>query len=448
MAKLAAPVVVVPGITASYLRDSYDLPPEVVWSVLRKDFERVALHPDDLRFEAREPARVLADQVFEIAYKELISELRHNLAEKDDKPVPVYPFAYDWRQPLATIEEELSAFIDEVADRTRLLRHYDADGYSADPVVNLVGHSMGGLVIAGCLRNRANSGARVRVAKVATLASPFRGSFEAVLKIVTGTANLGGSDSASREREVARLTPALYHLLPSFPGALTDPSGAPVNLSLFDPDIWQPGVVKTIAEYVRLHGLNKKDQQQQATELFSGLHQMARAHRERLESFALSDAGLAATDWLCVVGVGAKTRVRLRLRGTDSRPEFDLASEDRLDEWREKPDSNPPTPLNSALTGDGTVPFQGAVPAFLRLENLVCVCPSDYGYWEVADRVLTSAAGFHGILPNMDMLHRLIVRHFTGRPDKHGNTWGRPAPGVSGKNWAPPIAGLKDKSAD
>jgi hypothetical protein len=38
----------------------------------------------------------------------------------------------------------------------------------------------------------------------------------------------------------------------------------------------------------------------------------------------------------------------------------------------------------------------------------------------------------------MDMLHRLIVRHFTGRPDTRGNTWGRPVPGVS--NWQPPLA--------
>jgi hypothetical protein len=97
------------------------------------------------------------------------------------------------------------------------------------------------------------------------------------------------------------------------------------------------------------------------------------------------------------------------------------------------------------MTGDGTVPFEGAVPRFLALENLVCVTPDDYGYWAVADRVLSSQAGFHGILPNMDLLHRIIVSHFTGRPDTHGNTWRRPAPGVAPEAWQPPIPGLRIK---
>jgi hypothetical protein len=95
---LPNPVVVVPGITANYLRDEYVLPPEIVWSVMTKEYERASLHPDNLRYEAIEPARVRPDQLFEVAYKELIEELKHNLREREDRPVPVYPFAYDWRQ--------------------------------------------------------------------------------------------------------------------------------------------------------------------------------------------------------------------------------------------------------------------------------------------------------------------------------------------------------------
>jgi hypothetical protein len=94
------------------------------------------------------------------------------------------------------------------------------------------------------------------------------------------------------------------------------------------------------------------------------------------------------------------------------------------------------------LTGDGTVPFEGAVPSFLKEENLVCVTPDDYGYWELQDRAMTKIAGFHGILPNMNMLHRMIVRFFTNRSDYHKNTWGRRAPGVA--RWNPPIQ-LREK---
>ena len=130
---LTYPVVVVPGITATYLRDEYQLPPELVWGVLDKDYERVALHPDNLRYEAREPARVVADYIFEVAYEELVEELRYNLKERDDEAVPVYPFAYDWRQPLEVIEQELAGFVDEVIERTKLIKRYHKAGYADDP---------------------------------------------------------------------------------------------------------------------------------------------------------------------------------------------------------------------------------------------------------------------------------------------------------------------------
>ena len=91
------------------------------------------------------------------------------------------------------------------------------------------------------------------------------------------------------------------------------------------------------------------------------------------------------------------------------------------------------------LTGDGTVPFEGAVPSFLKPENLVCVTPDDFGYWEFQDKIISKAAGFHGMIPNMNMIHRLIVRHFTGRKDYHGNTWGRSVPGVTKDKWQPPM---------
>ena len=154
--------------------------------------------------------------VFGTPYGSFIEELRHNLTEHGDKPVPVYPFPYDWRQPLDIVEQQLDTFVTEVIARTSLMRHYHDAGFDELPKVNLVGHSMGGLIIAGYLQRR---GVAAPVEKVATLGSPFRGSLEAPIKVVTGTASLGPDSSPnSREREAARLTPALYHLLPSLAG--------------------------------------------------------------------------------------------------------------------------------------------------------------------------------------------------------------------------------------
>src|SRR5258708_5492694 len=193
---LPNPVILVPGITASYLTDLYPIPPDTLWAVITKEYERAALHPDDLKamlpatgrsYEAAEPAMVRSGQPFDIAYKELVEELRHNLRAKEDEPVPVFAFGYDWRQPLEAVENELVEFIEEVRRRTSLMRHYNKQGYGKDSKVNLIGHSMGGLLIASCL---ARFGQKLPVDKIVTLASPFQGSLEAVIKVTTGTANL------------------------------------------------------------------------------------------------------------------------------------------------------------------------------------------------------------------------------------------------------------------
>lgn len=428
--QLPDPVVLVPGITASALRDEYTLPPETIWSALTKEYERVALHPDDLRYETIEPARVAADQVLGIAYKELIEELRHNLREHQYESVPVYPFAYDWRQPLALTEVQLGGFIDEVIARTKLLRHYQNDEtWIKDPCVNLIGHSMGGLVIAGYL---AQAGKKARVAKVATLATPFRGSFEAVIQVATGTANLGTGAPSSREREAARVTPALYHLLPTCAGLTVE--DRPTSKSLFERDLWQQSILDSLEEYVRLYAVDRKKPKEQAERLFSAMLKQAKNHNSLVEKFRVTDAGLSEKDWLCIAGVNSVTRIALNIVSKNGKPQFDFRGSDRDDKWA-PPDSD----VQSLATGDGTVPFPGAVPSFIPVQSIVCVTPEDYGYWEIQDRLTSGIAGFHGILPNMDMLHRLLVRFFTGRRDTRKNTWGRRAPGVQPGDWDPPL---------
>jgi pimeloyl-ACP methyl ester carboxylesterase len=432
---LARPVIVVPGITASYLDDHYALPPETIWSVLTKEYERAALHPDQLQLEAIEPALIRAGQLFEIAYKELIEELRHNLRDKEDRPVPVYPFSYDWRQPLEIAARDLARFVEEVIERTKLMRNYHRDGYADDPKVSLIGHSMGGLVIAHYL-DQARQNAKVD--RIVSLATPFRGSFEAVLKVTTGTADLGTSAPSSREREAARVTPALYHLFPDIDGALVvdDPT---IPKDLFDPATWQASIVDTIEEYIRLHGLTPGDRKERARQLFAGLLAAAKAARERLNAFRLPMAGLTEDRWMCVVGVDTKTRVKLEVRKVGGSPEFVLRGEHRLNRWKDGIDAS-----EREQTGDGTVPLPGAVPTFLPRETIVCVRPDDYGYWEWGDQATTAIGGFHGILPNMNMLHRLIVRYFKNRPDHYQSTWGRPLPGVDRDAWKPPLRGGLD----
>jgi hypothetical protein len=432
------PVIFVPGIMGSALRDEYTLDPETVWSpfkMMLKRYDRITLHPDDPRYEVMEPARVVADKAFEICYSEFIEELRHNLSPSSDQPVPVYSFAYDWRRPLKDLGNQLAAFIDEVIDRTRLMRHYaqanpsyGTDGFPAK--VCLVGHSMGGLVISSYLAGSGFS----KVDRVATVCTPFKGSLEAVAKVVVGTGALGGNPGSSREREAARMTPALYHLVPSFQGAVLADPGSPSDL--WQLATWQKEVVETIAGFIQSNGVQPGDNdpasaKARAEVLLSAFLKEAQDNRSTIEQVHPPEG-----QWMSIVGLGSQTRVHMGISGQGPAVRFDLSESAHVkDAWTDD--------RTQVETGDGTVPYLGACPTFLKTEQLVCVCPDDYGFWEVADKGLSAAAGFHPMIMNMNLVQRLVTSFLKG--SAQGEIWGRPAPGVSSGAWMPPIQGLTPK---
>lgn len=385
---LPCPVIVVPGVTATDLRDLYPLPADKIWGTFTRVYERVGLHPEDQRYEATLPAQVRPDQPFEMAYKEMVLDLRHNLSQRADRPVPVYVFGYDWRQPLEITQRQLAAFVSEVINKTCLTRHYVSDGYPAAPRVNLVGHSMGGMVIAGYLSDCVKAGTDPRVNRVATICTPFRGSLNAVQQMITGT----GSD---REREAARLTPTLYYLLPSFEEGIHLAPDVP-GKSLFDPGVWQNSVRDSIREAIRLRGSGAmKADNDSAREILTRLLEAARNHRQSLEALNLEEAGLDPEDWLCIVGVGEDTRTRLTVvrKGDDTRFELNVGEV-------------PP----GLATGDGTVPLAGAAPPFAGVEQ-VRFSAGDFGFLELKDKGLTLVAGLHGIIPNMNKVHTALRDH-------------------------------------
>jgi len=434
MTTLACPVIFLPGIMGSALRDQYPVTPETVWSpfkLLIKDYDRVTLHPSDPRYELNEPARVAADQVFDLIYGEFIEELRHNLSPQADQPVPVFPFAYDWRQPLETVESALADFVGEVIERTKLLKHYHDAGFGTAKFpaqVNLAGHSMGGLIIAGYVQKRGMDAVNL----VATMGSPFRGSLEAVAKTAVGVAALGTAAGNSREREAARMTPALYYLLPSFAGAVQAEPGLADDLFL--PEAWQPGILGSLSSFIRIYAVDASNPDDQARGLLQRMLDGAWKYRTRLERLRLKDS----RKWLCLVGVNARTRVRVRIeKDEDGKPWFDLSDNDVLDQWTAA------APSARTLTGDNTVPYLGARAKFIPTEQVVCVTPGDFSFWEFKDRALETA-GLHSALPNMNLVQRLVVSHFKGAP--YGEVWGRPAPDLdSGTAWDPPIPGLPPK---
>jgi len=427
---LPNPVILLPGITGTELVDFYPLDPSDVWKLTNQNYERVKLHPDSLKYEAMQPSRILPTRAFEIPYGELVEQLRFELSPRKDTPVPVFVFPYDWRQNLNETEQALDSFIEEVIERTKLLKHYHSRGYAQDPKVNLIGHSMGGLIIGGYLERH---GSKKRVGKVATLGTPFQGSHEAVARVITGIDLLGNVVSPSRERESARVTPGLYHLLPSYAGAVRVDNSA-LGENLFDIQNWQPSILKTISAYAKNYGLGLLTPEQ----IFGNMLTAAKAHRDRVNGLQLSvpQNGLTSRDWLCIAGIGSPTRVQTLITTKQRKPYFDIVEgRDIQNDWN----SHNPT---GTKTGDNTVPYEGAKPKFLPTEELVCITSEDFSFWELKDRAIEKAAGLHGAMPLMNLVQKLVQSHFQASPVE--GVHGRPAPDIQGA-WQPPIPGLKQR---
>ena len=254
------------------------------------------------------------------------------------------------------------------------------------------------------------------------------------------------TESGSREREASRITPALYHLVPRFQvqlkagvqDAVVDQNGAGVDM--FQSSSWQKGVMESLAEFIRMYAVNPpknlKDRMTRAEALLQQMLDDADTYRTALDGLSLSAAsnGLQKSSWLRIAGVDADTRIRLELKSG----RFSLSSADRVNRWTD--------PDDRILTGDGTVPLAGAVPEFLKPNNVVCVRPDDLGYWEIGDRAMLGAVGFHGLLPKVNLVQRLVTAHLRGKSGRNDkNIWGQPMPGVSKGSWSPAIQELQIK---
>lgn len=449
------PVILVPGIKGTELTDEYTTDREAVWSVLasmRRDYKRLALHPDNRRYERIEPARIAAGAVFNVIYEQFLKGLRHELSPREDLPTPVFAFSYDWRRDLDGLQADLEGFIDEVIERTLLLRHYYQSDYRRNPRVHLVGHSMGGLIIAGYLAQRGAA----RVAKVATIATPFRGAASAVLYIATGQASIMSMDVSPSEREVARMLPSMYHLLPGYDGALQWPGG--LARSFYRPLAWQPSVYQTIAEYIRIYSRSETSENAllaerlvAAARILRSLLDAARRHRSGVDALDLDDAGMTSADWLCIAGIGEPTVDRIVARTStlpdpsafalaglfeDGRAiEIDLHASGPVDTWDPTRHDAP-----GARTGDSTVALAGATPEFLPIERMVSVTRHHYAWWELSDRVINGVVDLHAALPRMNAVQSMVIAHFLGRDVRAVRAL--PAPGVSAARWKPPVGGL------
>ena len=197
-------------------------------------------------------------------------------------------FDYDWRQDNRESAKRLCALLDELAA---------ARGGKVK--VNLVAHSMGGLITLHCLRYGTGddtgeptwAGAR-HVKRVAFLGTPFRGAPGMFDDFTLGTPV--GRNRALLSPEALFTFASAFQLLPAQSDFFVDASGQPVDFDAYAPGAWVEGGWGVFQD--------------------SGLR-TAPAYREQLERMLAARAGfartLAGTDGppppfrtLAVVGVG------------------------------------------------------------------------------------------------------------------------------------------------
>ncbi|MEM1184605.1 MAG: hypothetical protein AAGI53_06335 [Planctomycetota bacterium] len=442
------PVVVVHAVTAAGLDDHYRLNHQRVWSPIsmaQHRYERVTLYPHvgltqgAARYEAQNPSMVRTGELFSLIYEEIVDDLRNELSYRGVPTQPVFPFAYDWRQDNFRSAEQLRQFCDEVIERTNTLFH-DArkleDGAPLCDGVDIVAHSMGGLVTAACIAgNEAWSKKRVR--RVVSLGTPYRGANAALLKLATGRGPLFGK-GRERERRMARVTPSVYQLLPEFAGAL---EGKPKG-DIWKPETYQPSIASAIGDFVsETHAdesvrRSTRKSRQIGNELFESMLKLAKQFRGVVDKASPSmlrrDGG-----WLAIVGAGEKTLIRTGFltRAQSGTNEVRFRFNEHLDY-----SENSGRLEGDMLTGDGTVPLSAAIPPWdSPWKNTVVVTRQDFAFGEWSDRIVAKGADFHGALPLLNVAQRWIINFF--RPEwldpetprahrlgQHGNLWGRLAP--------------------
>jgi pimeloyl-ACP methyl ester carboxylesterase len=247
------PVILIPGVLGSRLldkRSGTEVWPGSTLHLLagsKQDlvlpFDPVTLQPVDDGLEARGLfEQVLASDFYGAILKTLRQSggfVAGRLGERADPRVRrYYVFAYDWRQDNVTSAKRLDALIEQ------LRRDYD------DPTlkVNVIAHSMGGLIIRYYLRYGTVDALEGDGAFPLNMA----GAQKVSTAVLLGTPNLGSVSSLQSmllghrvgfrriEPEVLATMPSVYELLPHpLTDWSVDPSGKDLNLDLYDVATWK-----------------------------------------------------------------------------------------------------------------------------------------------------------------------------------------------------------------
>ena len=373
-----APIVLIHGIKGSNLAQTYDDSFDTIWSGIQHRFESILdLEFNDKGDVERDPWDLMTvTKIEQLAYGELLGRLRKQFPE-----TPSYIFRYDWRRDVLETAKQLGQFLDLVRRKTD------------QPLVRIVTHSMGGLILSAFLKLKPSEHLR-KIQRAVMAAPPFWGSIESMRTLTIGETALLGFNAPEVYRKISRTFPSVYQLVPGYEGAWVHPeSGA----SIWDIQSWQRRV--------------KFGTRKQA--VYEEKDSLMQRHLSRAKQFHETDLinfdALPAPErdkFLLLYGTGERTRATLNVRPTNSEADVQFFFDfDHEGNWNTE--------------GDGTVPVKSALryAALRRIEVSLADC-SAWWPWLWDDKAKIRIAGFHGMFLGIDKVQGIVCDWFKGRNPK------------------------------
>lgn len=246
------PVIFIPGLMGTRLRDpdsGKDVWPGRFVDLFFDDQSELALDIDPaslLPMQSKLEPYAIADRIggndfYATILQTLETAGGYRRAIPGTRPDPRYPsyyvFPYDWRYDNVLTARRLSAFIEQIR----------IDHGAPDLEVDIVGHSMGGLIARYYLRYGerdvldgndfpVSMHGRSRIRRLILLGTPNLGSVESLKSFIAGRRK----GLTTVPTEVLMTLPSLYQL---FPHALNDwlisADGEPLERDQFDIEIWR-----------------------------------------------------------------------------------------------------------------------------------------------------------------------------------------------------------------
>lgn len=298
----AHPVILIHGITGSKLRHRVTKKEEWYGNLSKLAFSNYAgirLDIDPLTLQARESeleAYSILDQVTGYSvYDDIINTLSQfggYQVTDVDQPLPensrrnLYVFVYDWRRDNIEAVQQLHRFIQKIKQQHN----------NADLKIDVVAHSMGGLILRYYLRYGATDvlgkndfvfdpePAR-NIRKAILLGTPNLGSVLSVYRFVHGLQ----FNVRTIPVEVLLTMPSIYQMLPhSLNNWLVDIEGNPISLDIFDAANWQKHGWAIYDPKIRERIMKQSQTQQDGERQIATLESYFSQHLERARRFLWS----------------------------------------------------------------------------------------------------------------------------------------------------------------